>query len=131
MWTVGLGKAFGLAYGLVWFFTVPLVAPDADPLLRWGILGWIITLSALISMAVLAQPRFSKPFVSIPAWIFSAALGAWMGVLIMLVAHELVARYTAYFWPEFLFMPWLLVVETAIVGVIIGWASRRAFNPAA
>ena len=127
-WTIGLGKALGLVYGLVWFFTVPLVAPESDPLLRWGILGLIVTLGAMISMATLAQKQFGTPFTLIPSWIISGGIGAWMGLLILLMSYDLVAQHTAYFLPESMDMPWLLVVETTILGVIIGWASRRAYG---
>jgi len=34
MLKVGLGKCLGLIHGLVWFFTLPLAVPSADPLLR-------------------------------------------------------------------------------------------------
>lgn len=128
MWKVGLAKWLGLAYGLAWFFLLPVVMPESDPLLRWGILAWAITMGGMIGMTVMARPRFGPGFSRIPNWILSAMLGAWMGVIMVLFAADTIAAMMAYFLPAMLQSPWLLCAETALLGIVIGWASSHAFN---
>jgi len=82
----------------------------------------------MIGMAVLARPRFGPVFSMLPNWLISGALGAWMGVLMVLFSYGVVAQFTATYLPVSLQSPWLLVVETGVLGIIIGWASAHVFS---
>ncbi|MEK9672501.1 MAG: hypothetical protein VW268_08360 [Rhodospirillaceae bacterium] len=48
---IGIGKAIGLAFGLIGFTFLPYFLPDAGWLLRWGILLWYMTVGAVIGFA--------------------------------------------------------------------------------
>lgn len=45
---IGIGKAVGFLIGLSGFVLLPLLAPDAGWMIRWGILLWYTTLGAII-----------------------------------------------------------------------------------
>ena len=47
---IAVGKAIGFGFGLVGYLTLPMLLPDADPYLRWGILLWYGTMGAMIGV---------------------------------------------------------------------------------
>ena len=47
---IAIGKAIGFIFGLIGFIFLPFFLPEADSLLRWGILLWYTTLGAIIGM---------------------------------------------------------------------------------
>ncbi|MCA8930146.1 MAG: hypothetical protein KDC18_18965, partial [Alphaproteobacteria bacterium] len=47
---IAVGKGVGFLIGLAGFIVLPWLWPDADPLLRWGILLWYATLGAVVGV---------------------------------------------------------------------------------
>jgi hypothetical protein len=124
---IAVGKAVGLGFGLAIFLMQPYFVPDADPMLRWGLLLWYLTLGALIGVAGVLDrhPALDLPF---PWWLRAPLLGAWMNfVLALLIHHQLIEFSEALFGiGSLLTSPVWFVVEGAVVGLVIGFAATRA-----
>ncbi len=47
---IATGKLVGFTIGLAGLLLLPVLAPEADPMLRWGILLWYTTMGAIIGV---------------------------------------------------------------------------------
>jgi len=123
---IAIGKTAGFLVGLVGFVTIPLVLPEADIYLRWGVLLWYATLGAIIGVfgVVNWHPMLELP---LPWWIRAPLLGAWMNFVLSFLIHDQLHRFTAVvfgadtandssFW---------FVGEGALAGLLIGYAATR------
>lgn len=123
---VAIGKAIGLAIGLIGFFTLPMVYPDAAWQTRWGILFWYLTLGAVVGMAGVFTwlPVLMLPM---PWWVRAPVIGAWMNFVLTFFAHEEMSRVLiAVFGRDGgLSSPFWFVAEGAIVAGIIGYCATR------
>ena len=45
---IAIGKLVGLVFGVIGFIFLPVIFPDADSFMRWGILLWYTTVGAII-----------------------------------------------------------------------------------
>lgn len=113
------GKATGFAIGLALFLAFPAILPEADPLLRWGVLLWYGTLGGLIGMAGLFS-RHPVLLVPLPWWLRGSLIGAWMNLVLTFFAHEALTRAMAGMFPDGPFVsPFWFVLEGALAGLII------------
>ena len=121
-----VGKAVGFVVGLVGFLTLPYFSPDADLLLRLGVLLWYTTVGAIIGMfgVYTIHPVLKLPM---PWWLRATVLGAWMNFVLTFFAYErmqeiLRSTFGAETW---LASPFWFVLEGALVGLFIGYLTTR------
>lgn len=121
-----VGKFVGFLVGLAGFLMMPVLWPEADGMLRWGILLWYTTLGAVIGMAGVFSwhPVLKLPM---PWWIRSSGLGAWMNFVLMLFAHEKMRGLLVTLFGEngALTSPFWFVAEGALIGLLIGFLATR------
>ena len=123
---IAVGKLVGLMVGLIGFALLPMVWPETDDWLRWGILLWYTTLGALIGVfgVFTWHPILKLPM---PWWFRAPFLGAWMNFVLVFFAHEKMRAFlTAAFGADGLLQsPFWFVAEGALVGLVIGFAATR------
>lgn len=121
-----VAKAVGLLIGVLGFALMPLFMPDADPMLRWGVLLWYPTLGAVIVAADTLYLAGASP-VPLPWWLRAALVGAWLNLVATLFAYgQLEAFLAAVFGPgSAVASPFWFVAEGALVGAAIGYMVRR------
>ena len=116
---VALAKLMGLGLGALGIWILGATVPG-DRLFLWGLLGWTITLGALIG--ILGFYR-SMPFlgIAIPAWLRGSWCGAWLGLLLVLIGYGPLSEFIAdVAWlPAVFANPWWVVVEMAFWGAVI------------
>ena len=84
---IAIGKGIGFIFGLIVYFSLPLLLPDASLLFRWGILFWYITVGAFIGVfgVFTWHPLLRLPM---PWWLRSAFIGAWMAFVLTFFAYD-------------------------------------------
>ena len=123
---ITVGKAVGFVIGLTGFITMPYFVPDADWLLRWGILLWYTTIGAIIGMFGVFNwhPVLNLPW---PWWFRAPLLGAWMNFVLTFFAYDLMESVLQKMFGDNgpFASPFWFTVEGAIVGLIIGFFATR------
>ena len=126
MTRIGIGKGIGLLVGLIGFFSLPHFLPDADMMLRWGLLLWYITFGAIIGVfgVFTFHPILKLPF---PWWIRAPFIGGWMNFVLVFFAHEdMSAMMTALFGVDgFISSPFWFAAEGALIGLLIGFFATK------
>ncbi len=119
---LGAAKGTGFFFGLVGFFLVPVLWPDAGPWFRWGMLLWYTTFGVLIGLFGFfdRHPLFKFP---LPFWLRGTVFGAWLNLVLTLVAYEklavLLESYGAFS------CPFWMVAEGAVIGLIVDAVATR------
>lgn len=123
---IAIGKAIGLAVGIVGVGCMLLFAPNSGTLLLWGVALWYATLGALIGMFGLFTEHPVFKF-SMPWWFRSSFLGAWMNFVLTFFAYDsfqiLLVNVFGDLGAEI--SPFWFVLEGAIVGLLIGYFTTR------
>lgn len=123
---IAIGKGLGLAFGILGFISLLVLAPETGPLLRWGIIFWYTTLGAIIGMfgVFTSHPILKIP---LPWWVRSTFLGAWMNFILVFFAYDTMqALLIAIFGePGQSASPFWFTLEGAFVGIIIGYFATR------
>ncbi len=123
---IGIGKLTGFAIGLAGMITLPLFAPEASWMLRWGILLWYTTLGAIIGVfgVFTSHPVLKIPF---PWWVRAPLLGGWMNfVLTLFVYDQFQSMMTAMLGTGgAITSPFWFVLEGALIGLVIGFAATH------
>ena len=123
---IAIGKMIGFVVGLIGFFALPHFLPDADLMLRWGILLWYTTFGAIIGVfgVLTYHPVLKLP---LPWWFRSTLIGAWMNFVLTFFAHDdMAAMMAAVFGEEgALSSPFWFTLEGAIIGFIMGFFATR------
>jgi hypothetical protein len=123
---VAIGKGVGFLIGLIGFGFFEFFLPEADWMLRWGVLLWYTTLGAIIGVFGIFtwHPVLKLPF---PWWIRAPLLGAWMNFVLTFFAYDLMKAVLVDMFSkiDLLTSPFWFVVEGAIVGLIIGYFATR------
>lgn len=123
---IAIGKGVGFVLGIIGFFMLPWFWPEVPMELRIGFLFWYATVGAMIGVfgVVTWHPVLHLPM---PWWFRAPLLGAWMNLLVVLIAHtDLSAMMAAGFGAEsFLNSAYWLVLEGALVGLLIGWLCTK------
>lgn len=118
---IAIGKGVGFLFGLAGMIAVPYFWPDAGWDFRIGVLFWYATVGAVIGVygVVTWHPVLKLPM---PWWFRAPLIGAWMNLLLVLLAsHEVTAMMAASFGETgVLNSPYWLVAEGALIGFIIG-----------
>jgi hypothetical protein len=115
---VAVGKAIGLLFGIIGFFALPSIWPEADPMLRWGILFWYTTVGAVVGIFGVFNyhPVLMLP---LPWWVRAPIIGGWMNFVLTFFAHDAMQKAIVAFLGRPL-SPFLFVVEGAAIGLVIG-----------
>ena len=115
---IAVGKAIGMLVGLAGFFTLPSLWPEADPLLRWGILFWYTTMGAIVGVFGVLDYH---PVLRLPSpwWVRAPLLGAWLNFVLTFFAYNAMEKALMAITGQAL-SPFLFVVEGAVVGLVIG-----------
>lgn len=123
---IAIGKGIGLIVGLIGFFALPLFWPEADLMIRWGVLLWYLTLGAIIAVygVFTWHPVLELPM---PWWVRAPLIGAWMNFVLTFFAYDtmqtmMVAMFEA---DGLMSSPFWFVAEGAIIGAIIGYVVTR------
>ena len=123
---IAIGKGLGFAFGLIGFMTLPYFFPEADWLLRWGILLWYTTLGAIVGVfgVMTYHPILKLPM---PWWFRAPLIGGWMNFVLTFFAYDVMqAMLTHMFGSEgFLSSPFWFVAEGALIGLIIGYVATK------
>ncbi len=121
-----IGKSVGFAIGLIAFFTLPTIMPEAAMRLRLGILFWYTTVGAIIGVfgVFTYHPVLKLP---IPWWFRAPLLGAWMNFVLTLFAYDTMQQFIIAFFGQdpVLESPFWFCAEGAIVGLIIGYCATK------
>jgi hypothetical protein len=122
MTRIAIGKGIGFLVGFFGFVFVPFVLPDANWLIRWGILLWYTTLGALIGVfGVLDRHPILK--LPLPWWVRAPFVGAWMNFVLAFFAYDAMEKImVSIFGPEgMMTSPFWFAAEGAVVGLVIGF----------
>jgi hypothetical protein len=123
---IAVGKGVGFAVGLAGFLLLPLFAPEAGWLIRWGVLLWYTTLGAIIGVfgVFTWHPILKLPM---PWWFRAPLLGAWMNFVLTFFAYDVMTEMmVAMFGAEgVLTSPFWFTLEGAVVGLLIGYLATR------
>ena len=126
MLRIAIGKSIGFLFGLIGFIFLPLFLPEADWLLRWGILLWYTTVGAIIGVfgVFTYHPVLKLPF---PWWFRAPLMGAWMNFVLTFFAYDAMANMIdAMFGTDgIISSPFWFTLEGAIVGLVIGYFATR------
>ena len=121
-----IGKAVGFVIGLCGFGSFELFMPEADWMLRWGVLFWYTTLGAIIGVFGVFNwhPVLKLP---LPWWIRAPLLGAWMNFVLTFFAYDLMEAVLVELFSQsdVLTSPYWFVLEGAAVGFVIGYFATR------
>jgi len=119
---IAIGKGVGLAVGLIGFFTLPLIYPEAPWQLRWGVMLWYVTFGAVIGMAGV-YTRHPVLLLPMPWWVRAPLIGAWLNFVLVFFAHEEMSLVlAALFGPDgMMSSPFWFVAD----GVLIGYAATK------
>jgi len=115
---ITVAKFAGFILGMIGFFAAPAFG-IVDMKLRVGILFWYTAIGAFIGMAgVFTWHPILK--MKMPWWFMGPLIGAWMNLLLVLFAWDVLEPLMAGgdFWG--MTSPWWGVVEGAIVGLFLG-----------
>jgi hypothetical protein len=123
---IAIGKGVGFLFGLAGLILLPSFLPEADWLLRWGILLWYTTIGAIIGLFGVFNyhPILKLPF---PWWFRSSLVGAWMNFVLTFFAYDAMKAMMVNMFGEggILSSPFWFTAEGAIIGVIIGYIATR------
>lgn len=123
---IAIGKGIGFTFGLIGFLSLPYFFPDADMMLRWGILLWYTTLGAIIGVfgVITYHPIFKLPM---PWWFRAPLIGGWMNFVLIFFAYDVMqAMLTHMFGPAgLLSSPFWFVFEGALIGLLIGYVATK------
>lgn len=126
MTRIAVGKTIGLLVGLTAFFFMPTLLPDADPMLRWGLLLWYITFGAIIGVfgVFTFHPVLKMPM---PWYVNSPFMGGWLNFVLVFFAHdEMSAMMVSIFGADgALQSPFWFAAEGALIGLVIGYFANR------
>ena len=120
---IAIGKAIGLVIGLIGALGVPAFFPQIDVMTRIGILLWYPTMGAFIGVfgVVTHHPVLNLP---LPWWVRAPLIGAWMNLVLVFFAHEVMAGVLAGMTGTTV-SPFWFVVEGALVGALMGYLATR------
>ena len=123
---IAIGKVIGLVIGLIGFIILPLIMPEADPYLRWGVLLWYITFGAIIGVfgVFTYHPVLKLPM---PWWVRAPLMGAWLNFVLSLIAYDklLLVMQAVFGEGGFIASPFWLAAEGTFFGFLIGYFATK------
>lgn len=130
MQRVVLAKSLGLLFGLL----APVMLTTntvSETMLVWAVVLWAVLLGALVGL-IGALDWVPLLGTRLPAGVRGGWVGVWMGVILLLVAHDGLTVLWAR--SEWLPQPgpgvWWIVIEAALIGALIDLAVTAVTDPA-
>lgn len=121
-----IGKSLGFLFGLIGFFFSPYFWPEADLMIRLGILFWYPTVGAVVGIygVFISHPILHLP---LPWWFRAPLIGAWMNFVLTFFAYDdmeqaIISIFGA---DSIISSPFWFVSEGAFVGIIIGYFATK------
>lgn len=123
---IAVGKLVGFTIGLIGFFMMPTMIPDASLMLRVGGVFWYATLGAIIGVfgVFTYHPILKLPM---PWWFRDPLIGAWMNAVVTLFAYDTFQNVIIIVFGVngIITSPFWFSAEGAIVGLIIGFFATK------
>ncbi|MEE8371193.1 MAG: hypothetical protein V3R73_03525 [Sphingomonadales bacterium] len=123
---IAVGKLVGFLFGLAGLIMLPYFLPEAGWMLRIAVLLWYTTLGAIIGVfgVITWHPMLKMPM---PWWFTGFFMGAWMNLLLVLFAYDLIAEMMiTVFGPDgMITSPYWAMAEGAIIGLVIAYFATR------
>jgi hypothetical protein len=119
---VGVSKGLGFLLGLIGFCMLPYVWPNADLMLRWGILLWYTTFGAIIGVFGVIDRGISFKF---PAYFSGILIGAWLNFVLVFFAYEKMSEMLRQLRFMEMSSPWWFVLEGALIGLLIDLVATK------
>ena len=129
VYRVGLGKIIGLSFGLIGYFTLPLLVAEPSMLFQVGIVLWYTTLGAIVGLVgIFAHHPILK--ISFPWWVRGFLVGAWMNLVLTFLAYSEISDITIATTSQFSFYvsPFWMVLEGGLIGLLIDYITTRCFG---
>jgi membrane associated rhomboid family serine protease len=123
---IAVGKLIGFTFGLMGLIFIPYFLPEANWLLRLGILLWYTTVGAVV--AIFGALNFHPVFkVSLPWWLLSPLIGAWMNFVLTFFAYDAMQPMLAVLFGQngILSSPFWFAAEGAVIGLMIGFFAMQ------
>ena len=123
MTRIAVGKAIGLVVGMIAALSIPWFVAEVSALTRIGLLLWYPTMGAVIGVfgVMSRHPVLDLP---LPWWVRAPLVGAWMNLVLVCFAHELLAELLSGVFGADVSAFWF-VFEGAVVGGIMGYFATR------
>ena len=123
---IGVGKGIGFAIGLAGLVFLPYFVPDADWMIRIGMVLWYTTVGAVIGMfgVINYHPLIKLP---LPWWFRGPWIGGWMNFVLVFFAYDhfavMMTDISLILWGNETSMtsPFWFAAEGAVVGLLIGY----------
>lgn len=126
MLRIAIGKGIGFVVGALGFFMLPMFVPEADLMLRLGVLFWYATFGAVIGIfgVFTYHPVLHLPM---PWWFRSLWVGGWLNFVLMLFTYDklTVLMQAVFGETSALSTPWMIVLEGMLVGLLIGFLATK------
>jgi len=123
---IAVGKLIGFTFGLMGLIFIPYFLPEASWLLRLGILLWYTTVGAIVGIfgALNFHPVFK---VSLPWWLLSPFIGAWMNFVLTFFAYDAMQSMLVVLFGQngILSSPFWFAAEGAVIGLMIGFFAMQ------
>ena len=119
---IAISKGVGFLFGPAGLISLPYFWPDADWMIRWGILLWYTTLGVIVGIfGVSTRHQILK--MDLRWWVLAPFLGAWMNFVLTLFAYDKLAAIMASTFgvDGFPSSPFWFAAEGAVVGLIIAF----------
>ena len=123
---IAVAKGAGFLFGLAGLITLPYFWPDADWMIRWGILLWYTTLGGIVGIFGVST-RHPILKMDLQWWILAPLLGAWMNFVLTLFAYDMLSAVmvSTFGADGVLSSPFWFAAEGAVVGLIIAFIALR------
>ncbi|WP_310618492.1 hypothetical protein [Flexibacterium corallicola] len=122
-----VAKLIGFGVGLLGFFIIPSIWPEADMKFRLAILFWYTSIGAFIGLSGVFtyNPVIRMPM---PWWFVGPWIGGWMNFILVLFNYNLFAQFGAMSLQASGVEagPQWFVVEGAIFGFLCSFAATAA-----
>lgn len=121
-----IAKSLGFLAGIVGFVATRAVAPNADSLFAWGILGLFISIGGIVGIigVIKRVPIFNIP---LPPVVRGAVMGGWFTFLCVLFGYDMIGKafQTISYLPEFMHNPFWMVFDGVVLGATIDVVASR------
>jgi hypothetical protein len=123
---IAIGKGIGFLLGLAGFVVLPHFLPEADWLLRWGILLWYTTFGAIVGL-IGVFTHYPVLNLTFRWWFRGPMIGAWLNFVLVFFAYDVMSEMMVSVFGEggSPSSPFWFAAEGAFVGFVIDYFATR------